>query len=112
MSDWRLAEVPQSKEVGLGQELVAITDGDGGEDPGLGGTEDDEGLDEGSKEDWWGLLWACSLWACTSRATYSCLAPSCYWHTSLTFIQKLEMMKLSEVGMSRQASCTKRLSKL
>lgn len=67
MSDWRLAEVPQSKEVGLGQELVAITDGDGGEDPGLGGTEDDEGLDEGSKEDLWGLLWACSLWVCTSR---------------------------------------------
>ena len=43
------AEVPQPKLAVLGQEPVAITDGDGGEDHGLGGTQDDKGPDEGLK---------------------------------------------------------------
>ena len=41
------AEVPQPKLVILHQEPVTITDGDRGEDHGLGSTQDDEGPDEG-----------------------------------------------------------------
>ena len=41
--------MPQPKLAVLGQEPVAITGGDGGEDHGLGGTQDDEGPDEGLK---------------------------------------------------------------
>ena len=79
--------MPQPKLAVLGQEPVAITDGDGGEDHGLGGTQDDEGPDEGLTGGLAGPalgeqplgLHIKGAHASQGWATGSCLVPSCFF---------------------------------